>query len=75
MNADQLKGKWMQFKGELKQKWGKFTDNDLEQIGGNYDRFVGKVQDRYGENKSALMKWAGQWYQKNQLDATGEKPQ
>ena len=75
MNADQLKGKWMQFKGELKQKWGKFTDNDLQQIGGNYDRFVGKVQDRYGENKSALMKWAGQWYQKNQLDATGEKPQ
>ena len=75
MNADQLKGKWMQFKGELKQKWGKFTDNDLQQIGGNYDRFVGKVQERYGDNKSALMKWAGQWYQKNQLDATGEKPQ
>jgi len=75
MNADQLKGKWMQFKGDLKQKWGKFTDNDLEQIGGNYDRFVGKVQERYGDNKSALMKWAGQWYQKNQLDATGEKPQ
>lgn len=25
MNAEQLKGKWMQFKGELKQKWGKFT--------------------------------------------------
>ena len=75
MNADQLKGKWMRFKGDLKQKWGKFTDNDLEQIGGNYDRFVGKVQERYGDNKSALMKWAGQWYQKNQLDATGEKPQ
>ncbi len=75
MNADQLKGKWMQFKGELKQKWGKFTDNDLEQIGGNYDRFVGKVQERYGDKKSELMKWAGQWYQKNQLDATGEKPQ
>ena len=75
MNADQLKGKWMQFKGELKQKWGKFTDNDLQQIGGNYDRFVGKVQERYGDNKSALMKWAGQWYQKNQLDAKGKKPQ
>ena len=30
MNADQLKGKWMRFKGELKQKYGKFTDDDLE---------------------------------------------
>ncbi len=28
MNADQLKGKWMQFKGELQQQWGKFTDDD-----------------------------------------------
>ena len=28
MNADQLKGKWTQFKGELKEKWGEFTDND-----------------------------------------------
>ena len=48
MNADQLKGKWMQFKGELKQQWGKFTDDDLQQIEGIYDRFVGKVQERYG---------------------------
>ena len=30
MNADQLKGKWMQFKGELKQQYGKFTDDDLQ---------------------------------------------
>ena len=44
MNAEQLKGKWMQFKGELKEKWGKFTDNDLQEIGGNYDRFVAKAQ-------------------------------
>jgi uncharacterized protein YjbJ (UPF0337 family) len=64
MNADQLKGKWMRFKGELKQEWGKFTDNDLQQIGGNYDKFVGKVQERYGETRSEVMKWADAWYQK-----------
>ena len=29
MNADQFKGKWMQFKGELKKQYGKFTDDDL----------------------------------------------
>ena len=75
MNAEQLKGKWMQFKGELKQKWGKFTDNDLEQIGGNYGKFIGKVQERYGNKKSELMKWADQWYRKSQPDATGGKTQ
>ena len=48
MNANQFKEKWMQFKGELKQQWGKFTDDDLQQIEGFYDRFVGKAQERYG---------------------------
>jgi uncharacterized protein YjbJ (UPF0337 family) len=43
MNANQLKGKWMQFKGELKQWYGKFTDDALQQIGGNYEKFIGKV--------------------------------
>ena len=27
LNEDQLKGKWKQFKGELKKKWGNFTDD------------------------------------------------
>lgn len=42
MNADQLKEKWMQFKTKLKQQWGKFTDEDLPRIEGNYETFVGK---------------------------------
>jgi len=65
MNADQLKGKWMQFKGELKQQYGKFTDDDLQQIEGNYDTFLGKVQERYGDKKNALMTWADQWHEQS----------
>jgi len=73
MNADQLKGKWTQFKGELKQQWGKFTDDDLQQIEGNYDKFVGKVQERYGDKKDELMKWADQWHQRSESEAMGQK--
>lgn len=64
MNADQLKGRWLQFKGDLKQTWGKFTDNDLEEIAGSYDKFVGKVQERYGDSKAELMTWAAAWHAK-----------
>jgi uncharacterized protein YjbJ (UPF0337 family) len=74
MNADQLKEKWMQFNGELKQQWGKFTDDDLQQIGGSYDRFVGKVHERYGDKKRELMKWAEEWHQKSAPKAIGKKP-
>ena len=73
MNADELKGKWMQFKGDLKQQWGKFTDDDLQQIEGNYDKFLGKVQERYGHNKDELMEWADQWHQRSLPEAMGQK--
>jgi len=65
MNADQFKGKWMQFKGELKKKWGEFTDDDLQQIEGSYEKFVGKAQERYGDKKDDIMKWADQWQQQS----------
>ena len=64
MNADQLKGQWLQFKGDLTKKWDKFTDNDVQEIRGNYDKFLGKVQERYGDKKSELMKWAKEWHEK-----------
>ena len=85
MNVDQLKGKWMQFKGELKQRWGKFIDNDLQQNEGNYDKILGMLQERYGgncvslvrerygERKEELMEWADQWQQRSQSEATKEK--
>ena len=74
MNAEQLKGKWMQFKGALKTQYAKFTDDDLKHIEGNYDKFVGKVQERYGEKKDELMKWADQWHQKSKSEGTENKP-
>ncbi len=85
MNVDQLKGKLMRFKGELKRQWGKFIDNDLQQIEGSFDKIIGMLQERhggncvslvreqYGEKKEELMKWADQWRQRSQPEATKGK--
>jgi uncharacterized protein YjbJ (UPF0337 family) len=43
MNEDQFKGKWKQFKGEVKKKWGNFTDDDLLFIEGRRDKLEGSV--------------------------------
>ena len=48
MNQDIFEGKWKQLKGQVKEWWGKLTDDDLEQVGGKYDQFVGMLQEKYG---------------------------
>ena len=76
MNANQFNERWMEFKSELKQQWGKFTDDDIRQIEGFLDRFIVKVQERYGygTEKRELMKWADAWHQKSAPEAFGGKP-
>jgi uncharacterized protein YjbJ (UPF0337 family) len=71
MNRDQFKGQWSQFKGELKKQWGKFTDDDLMQIEGDYDKFIGVMQERYGEHEEAVLHWVNYWYERHQTTKPG----
>lgn len=48
MNQDIVKGKWKELKGTMRAKWGKLTDSDYEEIAGNKDKLVGRLQQRYG---------------------------
>jgi len=48
MNEDILKGKWLQLKGSIQERWGEFTDDDLDQINGEREQFIGKLQEKYG---------------------------
>jgi uncharacterized protein YjbJ (UPF0337 family) len=48
---DQIKGNWHQFKGGVKSKWNDLTDDDLDQMAGDRERIIGKIQERYGEAK------------------------
>jgi uncharacterized protein YjbJ (UPF0337 family) len=68
MNSDQFKGGWKQFKGELKKKWGQFTDDDLTEAEGSYDKFLGVVQKRYGDRKDEVKQWADDWYSQHERD-------
>jgi len=48
MNRDTMQGNWKQIKGKLKEKWGKFTDDELDQLEGRRDQIIGKLQEKYG---------------------------
>ena len=64
MNAEQLKGEWMQFKGELKESGASLRTMISRRSEGTTTDLFGKVQERYGDKKRELMKWADQWYHK-----------
>lgn len=51
MSAELLKGKWHQFKGKVKEKWGKLTDNDITRINGKAEVLLGVLQEKYGWQK------------------------
>lgn len=56
MNWDQIEGKWTQVKGQVKEKWGKLTDDDLDVIAGKRDQLEGKLQETYGRTKEQVKK-------------------
>lgn len=64
MNQEQFKDSWGQLKGALQKQWGELTDDDLLQIAGDQDKFNGAIQQRYGEMKGEVGKWADRWYAK-----------
>jgi uncharacterized protein YjbJ (UPF0337 family) len=61
MNSDELRGKWNQFKGSVKQQWAKLTDDDLLAIDGHRDRLIGKIQERYGITKEKAEQQINDW--------------
>ena len=48
MNKDIFEGKWKEMRGQVKEWWGKLTDDDLEQAAGNAEQIVGLLQQKYG---------------------------
>jgi uncharacterized protein YjbJ (UPF0337 family) len=51
MNWDRVAGNWKEFKGKVKEKWGKLTDDDLTVVAGKRDQLAGVLQKRYGYGK------------------------
>jgi uncharacterized protein YjbJ (UPF0337 family) len=62
MNWDQIEGKWKQFKGSARQRWGEITDDDYERVAGKRDKMVGLVQEKYGKAKADAEREVDDWF-------------
>jgi len=60
INAQELQGQWTKLRGQVKEKWGQLTDDDLQIHGGNVDQLVGKIQQKTGEGRESIEKFLGE---------------
>ncbi len=66
MNWDRVEVNWKQFRGKVKEEWGKLTDDDLDRIDGKRDQLVGRLQESYGLTKDDAEKRISTWESRSQ---------
>lgn len=62
MDWNRVEGNWKQLKGQVKEQWGKLTDEDLDVIAGQREQLEGKLQERYGLTKDKVRSEIDSWY-------------
>jgi uncharacterized protein YjbJ (UPF0337 family) len=61
MNKDIIEGNWKQLTGEVQKKWGKLTNDHLDQIAGDRTKLAGLIQENYGVAKDEAEKQVKEW--------------
>lgn len=64
MNKNIFEGQWNTLKGQVKEKWGKLTDDDLMRIEGKRDLLLGAIQRAYGIDQERAEEEVAQWEKK-----------
>jgi uncharacterized protein YjbJ (UPF0337 family) len=56
METSEMKGKWNELKGKLKQQYADLTDDDLLYVEGKEDELYGRIQQKVGKSKEEIKK-------------------
>ena len=48
MNQEILKGKWLQARNDVRSRWGRLTEDEVDEIQGDAEKFLRKLRERYG---------------------------
>lgn len=75
MNWEHAVARWNQLKVQVKAKWSRLTDNDLEMIAGKRDHLVSKLQERYGIPSDEAERQLSHWEAAFDLVSGEPKPQ
>ena len=61
MDWNRIASNWAHWKGRVRERWSRLTDDELNLIAGQRDRLTGRIQDAYGlsreEAERQLLNW------------------
>lgn len=61
MNWESVEGNWKEFKGRVREQWGRLTNDEVDVIEGRRDRLVGKLQEHYGIAREEAERQVREW--------------
>jgi uncharacterized protein YjbJ (UPF0337 family) len=61
MNWDRISGNWTQWKGRVRERWGKLTDDELDVVAGRRDELAGRIQQVYGLTRDEADRQLRNW--------------
>ena len=57
MDKLELKGRWNEMKGKVKQAYADLTDDDLKYEEGKEDELYGRLQRKTGQTREEVIDW------------------
>jgi uncharacterized protein YjbJ (UPF0337 family) len=61
-----IAGNWMHWRGAIRERWGKLTDDHLDVIAGRREKLAGRIQELYGLQKDEAERQLRNW-ERNQF--------
>lgn len=54
MDKGEFEKRWPQIRTQVRSRWNKLTEQDLESVRGNPELLIGLIQEKYEESRQAV---------------------
>ena len=61
MSWDRISGNWTQWKGRVRERWGRLTQDQLDVVAGRRDQLAGRIQEAYSLSKEETERQLRNW--------------
>jgi len=72
MNWERISGNWAHWKGRVRERWGRITDDQLARVEGRREQLAGRIQEAYGLTREDADRQLRNWERNLAVEEFGE---